>query len=165
MLLFFFFNDPAPPEISTLPLPAALPISANDPGAGPDVDGPQRAHGREQCHEPRVRQHENRRLIGGAEGVAHRDRAGSEGDVRDRKSTRLNSSHLVISYAVFCLKKNTILTDRPPGTSPQVQTSHPEFVGPTPPNADSDIDATPTVTCAPLTAAEPCSSGEYPAAS
>src|SRR5256885_11821638 len=26
-------------------------------------------------------------------------------DVRDRKSTRLNSSHLVISYAVFCLKK------------------------------------------------------------
>src|SRR2546426_7898179 len=27
--------------------------------------------------------------------------------VEDRKSTRLNSSHLVISYAVFCLKKNT----------------------------------------------------------
>src|SRR5256885_11238149 len=27
---------------------------------------------------------------------------------RDRKSTRLNSSHLVISYAVFCLKKETI---------------------------------------------------------
>src|SRR5256885_12949082 len=26
----------------------------------------------------------------------------------DRKSTRLNSSHLVISYAVFCLKKNTL---------------------------------------------------------
>src|SRR5256885_8860987 len=30
---------------------------------------------------------------------------GGEGDRRDRKSTRLNSSHLVISYAVFCLKK------------------------------------------------------------
>src|SRR5688500_19618592 len=29
-------------------------------------------------------------------------------DVSDRKSTRLNSSHLVISYAVFCLKKKTI---------------------------------------------------------
>src|SRR5256885_10950136 len=28
---------------------------------------------------------------------------------RDRKSTRLNSSHLVISYAVFCLKKKTNL--------------------------------------------------------
>src|SRR5436190_16755552 len=27
------------------------------------------------------------------------------GDLRDRKSTRLNSSHTVISYAVFCLKK------------------------------------------------------------
>src|SRR2546426_8535759 len=30
--------------------------------------------------------------------------------VRDRKSTRLNSSHLVISYAVFCLKKKTPVT-------------------------------------------------------
>src|SRR2546426_6614076 len=33
-------------------------------------------------------------------------------DKRDRKSTRLNSSHLVISYAVFCLKKKTQDTDR-----------------------------------------------------
>src|ERR1039457_6011104 len=34
-------------------------------------------------------------------------------DSRDRKSTRLNSSHLVISYAVFCLKKKKkILTNR-----------------------------------------------------
>src|SRR5256885_6790786 len=31
----------------------------------------------------------------------------AQGDVGDRKSTRLNSSHLVISYAVFCLKKNS----------------------------------------------------------
>src|SRR5256885_3916124 len=31
-----------------------------------------------------------------------------EEPMRDRKSTRLNSSHLVISYAVFCLKKKTI---------------------------------------------------------
>src|SRR5256885_12503371 len=30
-----------------------------------------------------------------------------EGGAVDRKSTRLNSSHLVISYAVFCLKKKT----------------------------------------------------------
>src|SRR5256885_11064622 len=28
----------------------------------------------------------------------------------DRKSTRLNSSHLVISYAVFCLKKKKLIT-------------------------------------------------------
>src|SRR2546426_4373798 len=33
--------------------------------------------------------------------------SGSRG--RDRKSTRLNSSHLVISYAVFCLKKKKII--------------------------------------------------------
>src|SRR2546426_7656453 len=32
----------------------------------------------------------------------------------DRKSTRLNSSHLVISYAVFCLKKKTSITFHPP---------------------------------------------------
>src|SRR5256885_3487969 len=31
---------------------------------------------------------------------------------RDRKSTRLNSSHLVISYAVFCLKKKKKIDDR-----------------------------------------------------
>src|SRR5256885_13261149 len=47
--------------------------------------------------------------------VHHRDRARDQGGtpaglrvrrrLRDRKSTRLNSSHLVISYAVFCLKK------------------------------------------------------------
>src|SRR2546426_8794060 len=34
----------------------------------------------------------------------------------DRKSTRLNSSHLVISYAVFCLKKKNDLADRDPQT-------------------------------------------------
>src|SRR3712207_7482769 len=57
-------------------------------------------------------------------GVDHRDRltavgghppavdeegvADLHGDLRDRKSTRLNSSHANISYAVFCLKKNNI---------------------------------------------------------
>src|SRR5207253_5959248 len=34
-----------------------------------------------------------------------RANGGSDGDDRDRKSTRLNSSHVAISYAVFCLKK------------------------------------------------------------
>src|SRR2546426_7149696 len=33
---------------------------------------------------------------------------------RDRKSTRLNSSHLVISYAVFCLKKKKDVKGQPP---------------------------------------------------
>src|SRR5205807_7535251 len=36
--------------------------------------------------------------------------------LRDRKSTRLNSSHLVISYAVFCLKKKTIQKTRSRGS-------------------------------------------------
>src|SRR5258708_13173767 len=48
--------------------------------------------------------------------VAHRGRRGHRravrrlGRVRDRKSTRLNSSHQIISYAVFCLKKKNNLT-------------------------------------------------------
>src|SRR4051812_49754736 len=46
--------------------------------------------------------------LGGADrgarvqGLSHRDRGGGRAD---RKSTRLNSSHMSISYAVFCLKK------------------------------------------------------------
>src|SRR5437870_7596401 len=35
-------------------------------------------------------------------------RAATTSDFRDRKSTRLNSSHVAISYAVFCLKKKII---------------------------------------------------------
>src|SRR5256885_11874717 len=35
----------------------------------------------------------------------------------DRKSTRLNSSHLVISYAVFCLKKKNLIADQDSTTS------------------------------------------------
>src|SRR5256885_7135183 len=38
---------------------------------------------------------------------------GDEAHVPDRKSTRLNSSHLVISYAVFCLKKKKKLDHLP----------------------------------------------------
>src|SRR5256885_12202256 len=41
----------------------------------------------------------------------------------DRKSTRLNSSHLVISYAVFCLKKKTNTTVSPANTSLTTRTS------------------------------------------
>src|SRR6266511_5707448 len=65
---FFFFNDPATPEIYTLSLHDALPISRPAPRTRPT-------------------------------GTRHR------GPCRDRKSTRLNSSHVKISYAVFCLKK------------------------------------------------------------
>src|SRR5256885_2662015 len=44
------------------------------------------------------------------QGLEPLDRAAA----RDRKSTRLNSSHLVISYAVFCLKKKKKLDQRAP---------------------------------------------------
>src|SRR2546426_8607560 len=63
------------------------------------------APGIERRVEPRkrevVRAEQLRRAVGGALRLARR---------RDRKSTRLNSSHLVISYAVFCLKKKKIIS-------------------------------------------------------
>src|SRR5256885_11324578 len=44
-----------------------------------------------------------------ADGIGDRDRAKKLARAaEDRKSTRLNSSHLVISYAVFCLKKKKV---------------------------------------------------------
>src|SRR5256885_11798819 len=93
---FFFFNDTATTEIYTLSLHDALPISLGVDGDGGDavfpgvVDQvPQRA--------------QDQRAVG-VEGVRV---LGERQDLHglDRKSTRLNSSHLVISYAVFCLKK------------------------------------------------------------
>src|SRR2546429_1617809 len=51
----------------------------------------------------RVSEGDRRRAPGGAEGGRERVRRGRAG--ADRKSTRLNSSHGYISYAVFCLKK------------------------------------------------------------
>src|SRR5690349_22423125 len=61
--------------------------------------------------EERLRAEEPERRRGGDEGPPRVARAGSP-DLRldvvlDRKSTRLNSSHVEISYAVFCLKKKT----------------------------------------------------------
>src|SRR5256885_12097105 len=48
------------------------------------------------------------RPLGGCRRAAHLPAQGQEDHCdKDRKSTRLNSSHLVISYAVFCLKKKT----------------------------------------------------------
>src|SRR5205807_4245403 len=101
--LFLFFNDPAPTEISTLSLHDALPISLVRQVAQLD----QRLQQAEQQGTDLRRQAQalaQRR----AELEQQRDafrRQGYDGPMRDRKSTRLNSSHLVISYAVFCLKK------------------------------------------------------------
>src|SRR2546428_11861057 len=90
---FFFFNDTATTEIYTLSLHDALPISA----VGLQVDEQQRG-GSERSGAGGERP-----LHGGG------DRAGPDTlDLQlhlDRKSTRLNSSHDQISYAVFCLKK------------------------------------------------------------
>src|SRR5437879_9604342 len=82
----FFFTPPAPPHINPLSLHDALPISQALP-----------ALAREGLLERLVRQPRvgDRRLA--AQGAG---RVGA-----DRKSTRLNSSHRCISYAVFCLKK------------------------------------------------------------
>src|SRR5205814_6190856 len=83
-LLFFFFNDTATPEIYTLSLHDALPILV--------APGPYLFVARAEHHD----------LPGLAEQPPHLVAGHSRAD---RKSTRLNSSHLGISYAVFCLKK------------------------------------------------------------
>src|SRR5260221_3535685 len=77
---FFFFNDTATTEIYTLSLHDALPISCWNISGTP----------------PKASLTSNRSMS-----LMVRPDSFSA----DRKSTRLNSSHTVISYAVFCLKK------------------------------------------------------------
>src|SRR5256885_8749626 len=89
-LFFFFFNDTATTEIYTLSLHDALPICLDCRG----------------CHAGADRA---AALAAGA-GAGRSPFAACGGD---RKSTRLNSSHLVISYAVFCLKKKKTLHSDP----------------------------------------------------
>src|SRR2546430_7882045 len=84
-MIFFFFNDTATTEIYTLSLHDALPISS--PGGDRAGPGGQRGRRRGGGRPPRG---------------------------RDRKSTRLNSSHSQISYAVFCLKKKNNEQPVPP---------------------------------------------------
>src|SRR5258708_30416133 len=51
--------------------------------------------------------------------LADRRRPHTAGDrVQDRKSTRLNSSHQIISYAVFCLKKKNTTSSNTPHLTP-----------------------------------------------
>src|SRR2546426_8524755 len=84
---FFFFNDTATTEIYTLSLHDALPISSTTLLLGSVCLG------------------RRRRVSDSIEGTMSLDLQIREKIYSDRKSTRLNSSHLVISYAVFCLKK------------------------------------------------------------
>src|SRR2546422_3912785 len=80
--IFFFFNDTATTEIYTLSLHDALPISSQKLGLAAVVI------------------FAISHLL-----PAYGDSSGFECFGIDRKSTRLNSSHGYISYAVFCLKK------------------------------------------------------------
>src|SRR3712207_7518832 len=98
---FFFFNDTATTEIYTLSLHDALPISrlrrCDRRRAAADL--PLHLHlGRHGLRREAVRPG----LRGDPAGGGHLRRR------EDRKSTRLNSSHANISYAVFCLKKKKI---------------------------------------------------------
>src|SRR5258708_11999447 len=89
LLHFFFFNDTATTEIYTLSLHDALPISAH-PVTGARMDLSTAAI------EPD---------FVGVVAVMLEDLHRVPVRLLDRKSTRLNSSHQIISYAVFCLKK------------------------------------------------------------
>src|SRR5688572_30936853 len=94
LLVFcFFFNDPATTEIYTLSLHDALPISYDFAKQRCDRQRPGGA-GPEEVFV---------RYLGA--GGLYLEWRGTPILVGDRKSTRLNSSHSQISYAVFCLKK------------------------------------------------------------
>src|SRR2546430_4710005 len=92
--IFFFFNDTATTEIYTLSLHDALPILV-------DVERERGRLAHRAPHEPPGAFAERRGDAGeeNEPGAPHRLQS------TDRKSTRLNSSHSQISYAVFCLKK------------------------------------------------------------
>src|SRR3712207_7555315 len=89
-MLFFFFNDTATTEIYTLSLHDALPIY-------------QQAVARAEVE--RLALDHVPVLVGLPEVHGERDDLRLVLVLEDRKSTRLNSSHANISYAVFCLKK------------------------------------------------------------
>src|SRR2546430_13502636 len=107
---FFFFNDPATPEFYTLSLPDVLPIFVDGTG------GPSR-YGDVAVQNGTIVS------VGKGNGADAKKKINADGMVLapgfidphthydaqvawdpDRKSTRLNSSHSQISYAVFCLK-------------------------------------------------------------
>src|SRR5688500_20299429 len=84
---------PAPPDLRPLSLHDALPISVPPRRISPGRSPPDRGAGGRRSTEAAC---DGRRSDPACRGA---------GWWQDRKSTRLNSSHLVISYAVFCLKK------------------------------------------------------------
>src|SRR5207302_10565782 len=99
----FLFSNPAPPDIYTLSLHDALPICKPAPAAAKPAVGvrPAAMKGVQRSFEfvGRIKAVETVQLRARVEGFLDKVQ------FRDRKSTRLNSSHVKISYAVFCLKK------------------------------------------------------------
>src|SRR3712207_8193475 len=93
---FLFFNDTATTEIYTLSLHDALPIS-------PGTSSSAATEGATQV--PRSAASTGTRSTGRRGEPSGRGRSPTQ--PTDRKSTRLNSSHANISYAVFCLKKKS----------------------------------------------------------
>src|SRR5258705_4137107 len=101
--LFFFFNDTATTEIYTLSLHDALPICTPRREVLILVEWDSKEAFESYCNDPQLADLHPHRVKGTSEYLWHLfDKLE---DLRDRKSTRLNSSHLGISYAVFCLKK------------------------------------------------------------
>src|SRR5437764_14976262 len=91
LVTFVFLNEPPTPDLYTLSLHDALPISEDLAARGA-------GHRNLAAHH----------LLGvNPHRGGHHQRVGFlvPADAEDRKSTRLNSSHRCISYAVFCLKK------------------------------------------------------------
>src|SRR2546426_8961667 len=95
---FFFFNDTATTEIYTLSLHDALPISHVKSAWG-SPRPPLSSCWNSSSRSPRSRPASTMAALKPIVFAPYHSAT------RDRKSTRLNSSHLVISYAVFCLKK------------------------------------------------------------
>src|SRR5258707_3719462 len=103
-LCFFFFNDTATTEIYPLSLHDALPIS----GVAAQEHRPV---GLRLCREPHDCGNDSPLRAQRGDTLHLLNPAVPAGANRsDRKSTRLNSSHANISYAVFCLKKKKLLT-------------------------------------------------------
>src|SRR5438309_5538693 len=97
----FFYNNPATPEIYTLSLHDALPISTMAFHSSRLATGAQ----------TRMAFTAKADLANKLDRVNDRYSPPTCDDARrDRKSTRLNSSHSSISYAVFCLKKKSRTT-------------------------------------------------------
>src|SRR5437588_8005775 len=88
LILFFFFNDTATTEIYTLSYTTLFRSWWCPPVGGPEPHP--------TCCPPEM------------------PTAALLANAPDRKSTRLNSSHTVISYAVFCLKKKSIFPQKLP---------------------------------------------------